>query len=373
MEVNRVGQGRLFMDPDVDRARDFFRHKSRRMANKVTTVREAITRFVHDGDYIAVGGFGGSRIPTALLHEIVRQGRKNLGLSGHTATHDCQILVGAGCVNRCDVAYVVGLEARGLSRASRRAFESGSVEVTEWTNAQLAWRYKAAAMGVPFLPSRSALGTDTARHGAAVEITCPFTGVKLLAVPALYPDVALIHVHRADVYGNCQIDGILVADVDLARAARTLIVSCERLVPNEEIRRDPGRTVIPYFCVDAVVEVPYGSYPGNMPYEYFSDEDHLRLWLEVEEDPEEFERFLDRYIRNTRDFNQYLELCGGIGRLQELRALEFLIHGVRGPGGGAQGGAGAGAPAGGAEGGEGPGAPGGAAAAEGAGAKGGAR
>lgn len=328
MTVRRVGGCRLFMDPDVDGAREYFRQRDRRLVNKVTTAREAVAALVHDGDYLSVGGFGADRIPTAVLHEIVRQGRKNLGLAGHTATHDCQILVGAGCVNRCDVAYVVGLEARGLSRASRREFESGKIEVAEWSNAALAWRYRAAAMGVPFLPMRSLLGTDTMKNSAAIEITCPFTGKRLLAVPALYPDVAVIHVHRADVFGNCQIDGIMVADDDLARAAKRLIITTERLVPEDVIRSDPTRTVIPYFCVDAVVEVPYGSYPGNMPYEYFSDEDHLRLWLEAEEDAAGFERFLDKYIRTTPDFFAYLELCGGVKRLQELRRMELMLHGA---------------------------------------------
>jgi len=325
VKVLEAGHGRLFVDPDPDGARAFFRKKSRKMSSKLTTVRRAVEEFVNDGDYVGIGGFGANRIPTAVLHEIVRQRKRGLGLAGHTATHDCQILAAGGCIDRCDVAYVVGLEARGLSRASRRAFESGRVEVTEWTNAALAWRYRAAAMGVPFLPTRVMLGTDTQAYSAAVEIECPFTGKKLLALPALYADVGVIHVHRADVYGNCQIDGIMISDLDLARAARRVIVTAERIIDEAEIRRDPTRTVIPYFCVDAVIEVPYGSYPGNMPYEYFSDEDHLREWLEAERTPQDLERFLDEYIYGTRDFNDYLEKCGGLGRLQRLRAVENLL------------------------------------------------
>ena len=141
--------------------------------------------------------------------------------------------------------------------------ESGEVEVTEWTNATLDWRYKAASMGVPFLPARTMLGTDTFKHSAAKIITCPFTGQKLLAVPALYPDVAIIHVHRADIYGSCQIDGITIADFDVARAAKRVIISTERLVETDEIRRDPVKTLLPYYLVDAVCHVPYGSYPGQ--------------------------------------------------------------------------------------------------------------
>ena len=259
--------------------------------DKVTTVADAVARLVHDGDYLAIGGFGCARLPTAVVHEILRQGKQNLRFAGHTATHDFQILCAGNLTGRgktlaqVDVAYVVGLEARGLSPHARRVMESGEVDCTEWTNYALAVRFKAAAMGLPFLPARSMLGTDTFRHSAACVIACPFTGEKPAALPALYPDVAAIHVHEADRYGNCRIRGTTVADLDLARAAKRLIITCERLIPNDEIRRDPTRTVIPFFCVDAVCEVPYGSYPGNMPYEYFSDEEHLRRWLDGRDGP----------------------------------------------------------------------------------------
>lgn len=322
-----VGTGELFTDPDVNRAREFFRNKeSRKLANKETTVREAVTRLIPDGCYVAVGGFGTNRIPTAVLHEIVRQGKKNLGLSGHTATHDFQILAAGACLDRCDVAYVVGLEARGLSPVARRAFEGGQIRATEWSNAALAWRYRAAAMGVSFLPIRTMLGTDTAAHSAVVEMRCPFTGEKYLAVPALFPDVAMIHVHRADVFGNCQIDGVIVSDDDLARAAKHVIVTAEKLVPTAIIRDQPDRTVIPHYLVDAVIEVPYGSYPGNMPYEYYSDEAHLKAWLEAERDEERFEEFLQRHIHGVEDFWGYLEVIGGMNRLLELRRQELGMN-----------------------------------------------
>jgi glutaconate CoA-transferase subunit A len=217
------------------------------------------------------------------------------------------------------------LEARGLSPHARRVMESGEVACTEWTNYTLALRFKAAAMGVPFLPAHSMLGTDTFQRSAACAISCPFTGERLLAVPALYPDIAAIHVPEADRFGNCRIKGTTVADLDLARAAKRLIVTCERLVPAEEIQRDPSQTVVPFFCVDAVCEVPYGSYPGNMPYEYFSDEQHLQAWLETESDVEEYKRFLDRYVLGVADFNEYLQKCGGLGRMQELRRQELLL------------------------------------------------
>src|SRR5271166_1634496 len=310
------GEGALFSDPSAEHARQFFATKPRALTDKLTTVPEAVRRLVADGDYLAIGGFGVNRIPTAVVHEILRQGKQQLRFSGHTATHDFQLLCAGNLTGRgqtlaaVDVAYVVGLEARGLSPHSRRVMESGTVTIAEWTNYTLAVRLKAAAMGVPFLPARSLLGTDTFKHSAACVISCPFTGERLAALPALYPDVAAIHVPEADRYGNCRLRGTTVADLDLARAAKKLIITCERLLPHEEIRREPSLTVIPFWCADAVCEVPFGSYPGNMPYEYFSDEIHLARWMEVETDPVLHEEFLNEHIFGVRDFTEYLDLCG---------------------------------------------------------------
>jgi glutaconate CoA-transferase subunit A len=332
MDTLSQGEGTLFGDPSADRARQFFAAKPRAMTDKVMSVAEAVRRFVHEGDYFASGGFGCARIPTAVLHEILRQGQQRLRFAGHTATHDFQVLCAGNGLGRgqtlaaVDVAYVVGLEARGLSPHARRVLESGEVACTEWSNYTLAVRFKAAAMGVPFLPVRSLLGTDTFRHSAARVVTCPFTGIKVALVPALYPDVAAIHVHEADRYGNCRIRGTTVADLDLARAAKRLIITCERLLPSDDIRQDPSRTVIPFFCVDAVCEVPYGSYPGNMPYEYFSDEEHIRQWLAAEKDDEAFRAFLQTHIYGVHDFVEYWQRCGGLPRMQELRRQEFMLH-----------------------------------------------
>ncbi len=324
------GTGPLFRDCDPDAAREMFADKQKHLCDKVMSVPDAIQKFVSDGDYLASGGFGGDRIATALLHEIVRQRKQNLGLAGHTATHDFQILcsgnqTGRGqTLSRVDIAYVVGLEARGLSPHARRVVESGDLELCEWSNYTLALRFQAAAMGLPFLPTRSMAGSETFKHSAARTVLCPFTGKKLVAIPALWPDVAVIHVHEADCFGNCRIRGTSVSDYYLARAAKKLIISCERLIDNEEIRRDPTATMIPFYCVDAVCEVPYGSYPGNMPYEYFSDEEHLRHWLTVERDESQFLEFLNQHLFGTKNFSEYLELCGGKSRLQELRQQELF-------------------------------------------------
>ncbi|PIR16598.1 MAG: glutaconate CoA-transferase [Deltaproteobacteria bacterium CG11_big_fil_rev_8_21_14_0_20_49_13] len=325
MECLFEGKGTLFSDPDPDKARDFLRHKSRILKDKTTDIRSAIKEHVTPGSYLAIGGFGGVRVPVAAMHEIVRQGIKGLKLSGHTATHDFQILSAGECFDKCDVAYVVGLEARGVSKNARKYLESGKVECTEWTNAGMAWRFKAAALGIPFLIGRQSLGSDGIKWSASKVITCPYTGKKFATFPALYPDITIIHVHEADIYGNALIRGITIVDDDLARASKRLIITCERIVPIEKFRDNPNLASIPYFCVDAVCEVPYGSYPGNMAYEYFSDEEHIKEWLDIEEDPEDFKKFLQKNIYGVKDFNEYLNLHGGLKKMQELRDKECLI------------------------------------------------
>lgn len=325
MKILAEGKNPLFMDPDPDKARAFFKTKSRAMTDKRMTVKEAVEKFIPDGCYLAIGGFGSNRIPTAVIHEILRARRKNLGFLGHTSTHDFQLLCAGRCINRVDAAYIVGLEARGLSLNARRIMQSGEVQVCEWTNYALAARLKAAAEGVSFAIIRCMLGTDTFEMSGAKVVACPFTGKQFAAVPALWPDVAVIHVHQTDIYGNCQIRGISAADLELARAAKHVIVTAERFVDNLTIRMRPTQTSIPYYLVDGVIEVPYGSYPGNMPYHYFSDEKHLAEWLQVEKDPAEFAKFLDDHIYGVSSFQEYLERCGGLARLKELQELENLV------------------------------------------------
>jgi len=326
MKIIDQGRGTLFTDPDADKARAVFRKKTRQMVKKTMELKEAVETFVHDGDYLGIGGFGANRTPMAAMHEIVRQGRKNMGLAGHTATHDMQILSAGEVYNRVDAAYVVGLEARGLSSCSRKYLESGKVQVTEWTNYALTLRMKAAAMGVPYLPSRNMMGTDTFKYSAAKLAECPFTGKKTVLLPALYPDIGIIHVHEADIYGNARFKGIAISDLDLASASKRLIITTEKLIHNDEISSDPGSTNIPYYLVDAVCEVPFGAYPGNMAYEYFSDEAHLKEWLTVERDPEAFAAFLKRNIFDCADNEAYIAANGGARKMRELRAKELLLY-----------------------------------------------
>ncbi|MHA1593141.1 MAG: CoA transferase subunit A [Candidatus Baldrarchaeia archaeon] len=326
VEVLYEGEGELLGWEDPDEMRKWIReNKPREMVDKTMDLKEAISKFVRDGCYIAFGGFGHIRVSMAAIYEIIRQKKRNLIMAGKTAVHDVDILVAAGCVSKVEVAYCFGHELRGLSPASRRKVEHGEVKVaTEWSNAGFQWRFLAAAMGLPFIPTRVMLGTDTLRKSSAKVIRDPFSGKPIALLPACYPDVVIMHVHRCDIYGNAQIDGILVEDFELARAARRLIITTEEIVDHELIRREPWKTVIPYFLVDAVVEVPWGSHPCNMPYLYYFDEEHIAEWLRMSRTDEGVEQYLEKYVYSVDSFEEYLEKIGGIKKLNYLKKLEHL-------------------------------------------------
>ena len=289
------------------------------------TIAQAVESFVHDGDYIAFGGFGHVRVPMAVVYEVARRKVKDLTVAGKTAVHDIDILIGAGCVARVECAYAFGHEIRGLSPCGRRAVESGRVKVAaEISNAGYQWRYLAGMMGIPFIPARDMLGTDTFEKSSCKVVQDPWSGKPVLLIPAAYPDVSLLHVPRCDRYGNAQIDGILVEDFELARASRRLILSTEEIVDEMEIRSNPRLTAIPYYLVDAVCEVPWGAHPVQMPYLYFFDEPHIAKWLKMSKSDEGTKEYLDEYVFGVKDFNGYLDRIGGIDRLNELKRLEQL-------------------------------------------------
>jgi acyl CoA:acetate/3-ketoacid CoA transferase alpha subunit len=326
IEILAEGQGEIlgWRDPDENRAwvRD---HKPRGLVDKQMSVQEAVAQFVHDGDYLAIGGFGHIRVPMALIYEIIRQGRRDLAIAGKTAVHDIDVLIGAGCVAKVECAYAFGHELRGLSPAGRRAVESGQVKVAaEISNGGYQWRFLAGMMGIPFIPVRNLVGTDTFAKSSAKQIRDPWSGKPVTLVPAAYPDVALFHVPRCDRFGNVQIDGILVEDFELARAARRVIVTAEEIVDEAEIRREPDRTAIPFYVVDAVCEVPFGAHPTLMPYCYYFDEAHICEWLNLAKTEAGARGYFDRYVLGVPDFETYLEQIGGLRTMAQLRRIERL-------------------------------------------------
>ncbi len=326
MEILQQGTGQLVGWHDPDENREWVRrNKPRDLIDKRMTLADAVGRFVPDGAFLAMGGFGHIRVSMAAIYEIIRQRKRSLIMAGKTAVHDSDLLIAAGCVDRIEVAYAFGHELRGLSPASRRVVESGKCRVVaETSNAGYQWRFLAAMMGVPFMPSRNLLGTDTLQRSSAKVVQDPWTGKPICLLPACYPDVTFIHVPRCDRFGNSQIDGTIIEDFELARAARRVVITAEEIIPEERVRAEPWRTAIPFYLVDAVVEARFGCHPCQMPLRYYFDEDHIRRWLSQSRTPEGTADYLDEFVFGASDFQAYLEKIGGSARLEHLRKVELL-------------------------------------------------
>jgi glutaconate CoA-transferase subunit A len=298
-------------DFDFRAARRRLEAKPKSAAEKLTSLEDAVTR-VHDGDQIALGGCLYSRTPLALVWALLRRRPRGLTLARNLMCYEGEWGLVAGAVDKIVTSWMgIGLPW-GLSRIAREYVESGRVVFEEWSHLGIGLRFRAAAMGLPFLPTLTMLGSDLMGVGGSKTVTCPYTGETLHAVPALFPDVALLHVHRADRLGNCQIDGYPHMDSDIAFAAATVLVSAEEIVGEDEIRRQPDRTVIPGFAVDALAHVPHGSYPHECYGLYESDPAHFGVYVDgiKEHGAAGVESYLDRYVYGPATYPEYLERFG---------------------------------------------------------------
>ncbi len=287
---------------------------------------ERAAELVRDGDHIAIGGCLYSRTPWVTLRELLRQRRRDLTLSRNLLCYEGELFMVAGAARGIVTSWAgIGLPW-GLSRIVREFVESGRVHFDEWSHLALGLRYRAAAMGIPFLPTLSMLGSDLLARAGARTMICPFTGERLCLVPALFPDVALLHVHRADPFGNAQIDGYPHMDADLAVAAATVIVSAEEIVDPEDLRRHADRTIIPFFAVDAVIEAPYGAYPHECYGLYEADLAHIDAYARgvASGGADAVHRYLDDYVYGPETFDAYLERFGLSRLLERRRAAQEL-------------------------------------------------
>ncbi|HEX6443690.1 MAG TPA: CoA-transferase [Streptosporangiales bacterium] len=308
------------MTAAVAEARADLEARRRRVTDKRVSAAEAV-RLVEDGHHVAIGGANYARTPMALLFELLRQGRRDLTLSRPLSCYETELFLGSGMAGTLMTSWVGIGHGWGLARVVRHYVENGLATFEEWSHLALGLRYKAGAMGVPFLPTVTMLGSDLARDRDGAEITCPFTGQKLYAVPSLNPDVALVHVHRADPYGNAQIDGYPLMDVDMTRAARRVVISTEEIVTTDELRRSARDTVIPHFAVDAVVEAPYGAYPHECYGRYEADADHFAAYMNAikAKGVDAVAEYVDTHVRAHPDFASFLASVG-TERLRELEA-----------------------------------------------------
>jgi glutaconate CoA-transferase, subunit A len=288
--------------------------------SKIKTLAEA-AGLVKDGDHVALSGFAISRNAVAFSHELIRQGRRRLTLSQAIVGLDADILVGAGCVRH--LIYGGGsLDRFGLVEQINRAYEQKRITTESYSSLAVCYRYLAGALGVPFMPIKSLLGSDVLEQlrefGNVREMDDPFSGEKVLLLKALQPDFMVLQAQMADEEGNARVLGPLWDSKEAARAASQVIVIAEDLVPTEVIRQQPELTTMPGFRVSAVVPLTYGAHPTALYRCYDYDSDHLREY--VSRSREDFEGYLREYVLGPADHQEYLERVGGVRKLASLKA-----------------------------------------------------
>lgn len=308
-------------------------------ADKVMTLAEAVKAYVKDGSHVSIGGFTVSRNPMAAVYEMIRRGIRNLHVYAHSNGTGIDELVGGGCVGRIEIAYGGNGRAAPTCIRFRQAIQQGTIIYEDYSNYQMSLRFQAGAMGVPFLPTRSSFGTDIIdRWGFSKEMRekdpkivnkklvvmdNPFEGwagcEKVVLVPAINPDVTILHVQKADRQGTCRIMGLTFADVVQAKAARNVIVTCEQIVDPLELRTEPEHNQIPFIHVSAVVHVPYGAYPSSCYRYYDYDPVQLSDFARAAKDDGAYKAYLDRFVYGVKDHQGLLDLVGK-DRLAKIKA-----------------------------------------------------
>jgi len=290
------------------------------MTSKVMTEKEAIERFVSDGDYLGYDLNISKRGPTALFREIIRQKKKDLWVAVRFSSLDPALLIAGGCVSRIDIGWFMH------GGTCSRAIEQGKIKTTEWSNSAVVYRQLAGAMGLPFLPLRYLGGSDVFEHSGAKLVKDPFTGQEICLVPALNLDVALIHVYQCDEYGNARVFGAGLSPVETATCAKKLIISTEEIISNEEIRQQPNLTTIPYYLVDAVVHLPFGTYPGAVPGLYGSDGAHM-MEMMIADRQDTMDAYLEKWVYSVESHDDMLDKLVGAKKLLELMKMETIKEG----------------------------------------------
>jgi glutaconate CoA-transferase, subunit A len=308
---------------DPDEFREYVRdNKSRALESKLMSAQEAVSRFVGDGDYLVYDCNYLQRGPSILIREIIRQKKRDLWLCGKFTYVDVGLLVGGGCVSKVDCGFFY------QGKVIDRAMKEGKLEIYEYSNVVMTLRLQAGAQGLPFIPVRSFGGTDGLDRSGAKIVEDPYTGRPTVILPALNPDVALVHVHQADKFGNARVFGTGIAHTESAMASKKVVITAEEIIDTEEIRRDPGRTSVPYYAVDAVVHAPFGAYPGTCAGYYGSDTPHvIQAFGAVRADG--VSQYIEKWISPFANDQEMLDELVGEERMNELRANETITEGYR--------------------------------------------
>jgi glutaconate CoA-transferase subunit A len=308
--------------------------------DKLISLPDAVSRFVKNGSQIAIGGFTITRNPMAAVYEIVRQGIRDLHLVCHSNGQGLDVLIGAGCVKRLEIAYGGNGRYAPTCIRFKKAVQRGEIEFEDYSNYQMSLRFLAGALSIPFMPTKSGLGSDLLNmEGFRKEIRGkgkvapkkfdlmqnPFNGAedRYVLLPALNPDVTIIHVPYVGEDGTVRIKGLTFADLEQAKAADKVIVTCEQIVPKPFIRMDPDQNSLPAFFVDAIVELQYGAHPTACYCFYDSDPKHLNLYKKVAEDDAQWKNYLQEWVYGPSSHEEYLEKVG-LENLLRIKANPVL-------------------------------------------------
>lgn len=295
--------------------------------SKLTSLAGAIARFVRDGDCVYAAGFT-HLIPFAAAHEIIRQGKTNLTLARATPDVIYEQMVAAGCASNLIFSYS-GNPGVGSLRILRAELEAGRLPFEEYTHFAMITRLTAGAAGLPFLPMKSVGADDLAMANTQYKkIADPYSGETLTTVPALNPDVAIVHAQRADASGNTQIWGIIGEQKEAAFAAKRVIVTVEEVVDENVIRADPNRTIIPDIKVDAVCHVPYAAHPSYAQGYYDRDNEFYLRWDSISSDAASVKQWLDEWVYGVEDRDAYWGKLGDAAhaRLRVQQSLSGQVN-----------------------------------------------
>jgi glutaconate CoA-transferase, subunit A len=292
------------------------------MNDKVLSMREAVASLVNDGDTVVIEGFT-HLICFAAAHEIIRQGKKDLTLARLTPDLIYDQMLAAGCAKKLVFSWA-GNPGIGSLHAFRRLVEAKprKIEIEEYSHFGMVARFSAGAANLPFWPLRNYMGTDIPGANPRIKtVTCPFTGETLAAVPALRPDVTVVHAQRADRSGNAQVWGLLGVQKEAAFASKRVLVVAEELVAESVIRADPNRTLIPAPIVTAVVVEPWGAHPSFAQGYYDRDNGFYVQWDQIARTEESLKEYLDRYVLGVKDRSEYMKIQPALLRLEAKSQL----------------------------------------------------
>ncbi len=307
--------------------------------NKTMGLKEAISKYVNHGCHLSIGGFTINRNPMAAVYEIIRQEIRDVHLYAHSNGQGVDELVGAGVVSNLEIAYSGTGKFMSTCIRFRKAVQDKKISIEDYSNYQMTLRFLAGSMGIPFLPTRSSLGTDILKiwgfssqvrqandklpDSKLITFDNPFGNwcdtKKVVLVPAINPDVTIIHVQKADYRGNCRIDGLTFADVEQAKASKILIITCEELLDDDYLKNNPDRNQIPFIHADAVVHIPYGAYPTACYRYYDYDPVYLKEYAEIALDDDQYYAYLENMIFKNKNHRSLLDSVGR-ARLEMISA-----------------------------------------------------